>query len=205
MHEEEPRRFRADGDVRPVDVRAVAVRASRRRLFSDLAPGEREELVSDAVDAYDSAFGPVGRPRDLEAWLAMGMYRLMMDDFRTGRMLRPSVRPAGTPELTTLLGEWISTEPDHAGVVVDETTMDRFVRQLSPADARLLWLTATGYTREEIGDVLGTRPNAVSVRLHRLRIRLRETLEPVLDQGAVAGAGDAAGRDEEWRRGSSAS
>ena len=45
-----------------------------------------------------------------------------------------------------------------------------------------------GYTHEEIADLLGIRANAVTVRLRRLQLRLRETLEPVTDHLPAPGA-----------------
>lgn len=161
-------------------VRQTAVLVSGRRMFSDLSDADRDDLVGTAVDAYAFVWGPPGRPDDLEAWLALGMYHAMMSTFRERRMLR---RPVWSKDATTLAGlleEWLSADGS-TSVSVDEELTDRFLRQLSPADARLLWLRCEGYTREEIADLLGIRANAVSVRLRRLRIRLRETLEPVAE------------------------
>jgi RNA polymerase sigma factor (sigma-70 family) len=160
------------------------MRVSHRRMFSDLTEAQRDELVDTAVEAWAFAWGPPGRPENVEAWLARGMYHAMMADFRRCRMLRRPARLGESMSLDTLLEEWISSEHPHAKnalPAVDQTVTDRFLRQLSPADARLLWMRCEGYTREEIADLLGIRANAVGVRLRRLKIRLRETLEPVTD------------------------
>jgi RNA polymerase sigma factor (sigma-70 family) len=173
-------------------VRATAVLVARRRMFSDLSDAARAELVDAAVEAYDFAWGPPGRPDDLEAWLAAGMYAAMMAAFRERRMLRRPLRIAESTTIEALLEEWLSSEPTLAGThlpAVDQELTDRFLRQLSPADARLLWMRCEGYTREEIADLLGIRANAVSVRLHRLRIRLRETLAPMTDTTPTTDAG----------------
>ena len=44
-----------------------------------------------------------------------------------------------------------------------------------------------------MADLLGIRPNAVSVRLHRLRVRLRETLDPMTDTTPTHDAGEDTG------------
>jgi RNA polymerase sigma factor (sigma-70 family) len=170
-------------------VREIAVRVAHRRMFSDLSETERQELVDIALEAHASAWGPPGRPDDVEAWLASGMYHAMMHDFRERRMLRRPFRPGGPTRLDSQLEEWLSAGPSPAGgdlPSVDGELTDRFLRQLSPADARLLWMQCEGYTREQIADLLGIRPNAVSVRLRRLQIRLREALEPVTDTAPPA-------------------
>lgn len=171
-------------------VRGTALRVSRRRMFSDLSDVERDDLVAAALEAYLFAWGPPGRPENLEAWLARGMHHAMMAGFRQRRMLRRPVRGGQATSLDGLLEEWLSTESllgDRDLPAVDAELTDRFLRQLSPADARLLWMHCEGYTREEIGDLLGIRANAVSVRLRRLRIRLGESLDPVTDPVTDAG------------------
>ena len=177
-------------------VRELALRVVGRRMFSDLADDERSELVDVGVDAHTYAWGPRGRPVDVEAWLARGMYAAMMESYRQSRMLRP--RRSGAPaDLQALLEDWIAAEPGlPAPPVVDDALTDQYLRGLGAADARLLWLQSTGFTREEIAAQLGIRPSAVSVRLHRLRIRLRETVESttslVADTHAAGSATEAA-------------
>jgi DNA-directed RNA polymerase specialized sigma24 family protein len=165
-------------------------------MFSDLADDERAELVEIGIDAATYAWGPRGRPVDLEAWLGRGLFAAMMESYRQTRMLRP--RRSGAPaDLQALLEHWLATEPAAAlaGTVVDDALTDRYLRGLGAADARLLWLVSTGFNREEIAGLLGVRPSAVSVRLHRLRVRLRETVESMSDISA-AGAGPAGSTSE---------
>ena len=153
-------------------------------MFSDLTDTERADLVETAVEAWAFSWGPPGRPEHVEAWLALGMYHAMMAGFRQRRMLRRPARLGESTSLDTMLEEWLSTEhaqADGAMPAADAALTDRFLRQLSPADARLLWMKCEGYTHEEIADVLGIRANAVSVRLRRLQIRLREAVEPITD------------------------
>jgi DNA-binding CsgD family transcriptional regulator len=186
------------GRTDPRSVRRLAVRVSGRRMFSDLSAAERRELVDGAVDAYRHTWGPAGLPADLEAWLAVGMYAAMMQAYCEQRMLRRAVpRPAATT-LEGQLEHWLAADLLGMPAVLDLALVDRYLRQLSPADARLLWLEREGYTREEIADQLNVRPNAVSVRLHRLRIRLRDTaaplVDPLLDSTDPQGAGFGPGR-----------
>jgi DNA-directed RNA polymerase specialized sigma24 family protein len=183
-------------------VRQIALRVVGRRMFSDLADGERAELVQVGVDAFTHAWGPRGRPVDVEAWLARGLYAAMMESYRQSRMLRP--RRSGAPaDLQALLEHWLAAEPALAVPItgVDDALTDRYLRGLGAADARLLWLQSTGFTRDEIADLLGIRPSAVSVRLHRLRVRLRETVESMSElstegvPGSVAGPAGTNDRD----------
>jgi DNA-directed RNA polymerase specialized sigma24 family protein len=167
-------------------------------MFSDLTDLEREALVEIAVEAWTFAWGPRGRPAEVEPWLALGMYHAMMAEFRQRRMLRRPVRAGDALALDGLLEEWMSAEaaPDDGELpVVDSALTDRFLRLLSPADARLLWMRCEGYTREEIAELIGIRPNAVSVRLRRLQIRLRDAVEPIADHasGLWARPGSGAG------------
>lgn len=158
-------------------------------MFSDLSDIERAGLVELALEAWTHAWGPAGRPRDVEAWLARGMFSAMMHDFAQRRMLlRPARRDALS--LDDLVEGWLAAEPAPDGTesgLTGPALVDRYLRLLSPADARLLWMRCESFTREEIADVLGIRPNAVGVRLRRLQLRLREALEPLsaTDAGAV--------------------
>jgi DNA-directed RNA polymerase specialized sigma24 family protein len=192
VHEDDASRFDVDREMSRIEFRRAAGRVTRRRMFTDLSQAERDELVKVALDAYAHRWGPRPRPGDLEAWIAAGMHRAMMDAYRERSMLPPPTRPGLATPLSSLLGEWLAADAG-AGLVVEADLTDGFLRQLSPADARLLWLRCEGYTREEIADLLGIRPNAVSVRLHRLRVRLRETLDLMTDTTATHDAGEDAG------------
>lgn len=192
VHEDDASRFDADREMSRIEFRRAAGRVTRRRMFTDLSQAERDELVKVALDAYAHRWGPRQEPGDLEAWIAAGMHRAMTDAFRERSMLRPPARPSHAITLSSLLEEWLAADAG-AGVVVDAELTDRFLRQLSPADARLLWMRCEGYTREEMADLLGIRPNAVTVRLHRLRVRLRETLDPMTDTTPAHDTGEDAG------------
>ena len=171
MSDEDDMRFLSDRSVLGHQVQAAAERVSRRRMFSDLAAADRDDLVGTAIDKYYATWGQLGRPDNIEAWLATVMRNAMMDHFRRGRMLRPLRNDQDSVE--ELLERWQPSEPSLSTPVVDRDARDAFLATLTPADARLLCLKADGYSHAEIGEVLGIRPNAVDVRLHRLRIRLR--------------------------------
>ena len=193
VHEDDASRFGVDRGLSRIEFRRAAGRVTRRRMFTDLSQAERDALVKAALDAYAHRWGPRPQPGDLEAWIALGMHRAMMDAFRERSMLPPPARPSLATTLGSLLEEWLAADAGGSGPVVDGQLTDRFLRQLSPADARLLWLRCEGYTREEVAGLLGIRPNAVSVRLHRLRVRLGETLDPMTDTTPVEKTGEDAG------------
>lgn len=144
-------------------------------MFSDLSQADRDELVSTAIEKYYATWGPLGEPNSVEAWLSTVMYRSMVDQFRRRRMLQPRA-PQGDEGIDELLERWLPPAPSLSTPVVDRDAREAFLALLSPADARLLCLKADGFSHREIGEVLGIRANAVDVRLHRLRIRLRELL-----------------------------
>lgn len=182
VHDEGPTPGGGTGRAdRGKSVRKLALRVAERRMFSDLSAGERRDLVNTAVGAHQHAWGPAGRAADLEAWLAVGMYAAMMHAYGEQRMLHREVRRPRATTLEAQLEHWLAADASGTAAAVDAALVDRYLRQLSPADARLLWLHREGYTREEIAELLNVRANAVSVRLHRLRIRLRDTAAPVVD------------------------
>ena len=160
---------------------AAAERISRRRMFSDLSAADRDDLVGITIGKYYATWGPLGRPDNIEAWLSTVMYRAMMDLFRERRKLHHPSRRAEDGSLETLLEDWMPAVPSLSAPVVAQDAADAFLRRLSPADARLLWLKSQRYSSREIGELLDLRANAVDVRLHRLRIRVRELLSPEPD------------------------
>ena len=172
MSDDSSMRFLSDRSVLGHEVYDAAVRVSRRRMFSDLDQADRDDLVGTTIDKYYATWGQLGRPDNIEAWVATVMRNAMMDLFRRRRMLRP-VAGRGDESLEELLEQWLPPAPSLSLPVVDRDAREAFLAGLTPADARLLCLKAEGYTHQEIGDVLGVRANAVDVRLHRLRARLR--------------------------------
>jgi RNA polymerase sigma-70 factor (ECF subfamily) len=175
--DDEDLRFLSDRSQLGHQVHAAAVRISRRRMFADLSQADRDDLISTAIEKYYATWGPLGEPDSVEAWLSTVMYRAMVDHFRRQRRLQPHA-PPGEQSIDELLGRWLPPAPSLSTPVVNRDAREEFLALLSPADARLLCLKADGFSHREIGEVLGIRANAVDVRLHRLRIRLREMLVP---------------------------
>jgi len=73
-------------------------------------------------------------------------------------------------------------EPDHAedltGALDDAALVRAALRTLNDADAELLRLSAwDGLTNDQLAQLLGITTNAVAIRLHRARGRLRAALE----------------------------
>ena len=69
-------------------------------------------------------------------------------------------------------------EGPEAADVVDDTALRDAMARLTPPEAEALTLWAwEGLAPAEIAVALGVTPNAVSIRLHRAKIHLREALE----------------------------
>lgn len=158
------------------EVRAAAERISRRRMFSELSPAERDDLVGTTIARYYDRWGPRGRADNVEAYLARTMYRALMDLYRERKQL--PVRPVEDDSVDNALDRLLAPAPSLSSPVVGRAMADAFLAALDPDDARLLWLKAEGYSSREIGEFLGLRANAVDVRVHRLRRRLRELVDP---------------------------
>jgi RNA polymerase sigma factor (sigma-70 family) len=162
----------SDRSVLGYQVKDAVSRIVRRRMFSDLSQADRDDLAGIAMGKYYETWGPLGRPRSIDAWLSTVMYRAAMDLYRERARLRP-VGGAGIDPVQVLLDDRLPKAVSLSTPVVNADQVNRFLRQLSSDDAPLLWLKAHGYSHREIGELLGMRPNAVDVRLHRLRARLR--------------------------------
>lgn len=67
---------------------------------------------------------------------------------------------------------------DVAGALDDAARLRAALTTLTDADAELLRLSAwDGLSHGQLAQLLGTTPNAVAIRLHRARGRLRQALE----------------------------
>lgn len=185
MSDETRFRFLSDRSRIGYQVRAAAERIARRRMYSDLSHADREDLVGITIGKFYRRWGPLGRPDDIEAYLARTMYGALMDLYRERRMLPAPVAPVTDRTVDQVLEGWMPPAPSLSTPVADQDAVDAFYRQLSPADARLLWLKAQGYSSREIGEALDLRPNAVDVRLHRLRARLRGIVGPDAEDGTA--------------------
>ena len=168
-------------------VRAATERVARRRMYSDLSHADREDLVGITIAKFYRRWGAQGRPDDIEAYLASTMYTALMDLYRERQRFPEPVAPDSGRSVDEVLQQWMPPVRSLSTPVVQQHAMAEFYRQLSPDDARLLWLKAEGYSSREIGEFLGLRPNAVDVRLHRLRQRLRELVDPEAEDGTAFG------------------
>ena len=159
-------------------VQEAAEQIARRRMFSDLSGHDREELVGIAVEKYYATWGAYGQPANIQAWLSTVMFHAMAVLYRDRRRVRPPAAPQPDESAADIMEQLLPPEPSLSGPFASQDAADRFLGMLAAEDARLLQLAAAGYSHREIGEVLGTKANAVGVRLHRLRARLRELLGP---------------------------
>ena len=187
MTDEMDLRFLSDRSRIGYQVQAAAERIARRRMFADLSHADREDLVGITIAKFYRRWGPRDRPADIEAYLARTMYHALMDLYRERRLLPQPVAPDGSRSVESVLQGWMPPVRSLSTPVVQQHAVSEFYRQLSPDDARLLWLKAEGYSSREIGEFLGLRPNAVYVRLHRLRQRLHELVDPEAEDGTAFG------------------
>jgi RNA polymerase sigma-70 factor (ECF subfamily) len=108
-------------------------------------------------------------PSEPRGWLLAVCRRKLADHYRaTGRRgnLAEVLAASPTPD-----------QPDHGDILVERDRVRAAFDRLRPADQELLRLLAwDGLTHSEAADVLGCKPAAFSVRLHRARRRLREAL-----------------------------
>ena len=90
----------------------------------------------------------------------------------------------GAQRRSALAARLVVLDPPHpvdgpeAADVVDDTALRDAMARLTPPEAEALTLWAwEGLAPDEIAVALGVTPNAVSIRLHRAKIHLREALE----------------------------
>jgi RNA polymerase sigma-70 factor (ECF subfamily) len=90
------------------------------------------------------------------------------------RQRRLESGPGDADNLPDVLLSLHSTEADPARAALLNDAARRLCDGLSPADRRLMELRLQGYTSEEIAAEVGVSKNALMVRMHRLRQRLRD-------------------------------
>jgi RNA polymerase sigma-70 factor (ECF subfamily) len=120
------------------------------------APGDWQDLLQEMhLQLWRSYAGFDGR-----AALATWVYRVALN---TALSHQRRARPAHQP-LESI------AEPGDAGVPMDELgVLERFLATLDPVQRAVLLLDLEGLEREQIADVLGLSPNAVAIRMTRLR------------------------------------
>ena len=146
-----------------------------RRLARNLLDSEHdvEECVSDAFLAAWNAIPPA-KPDSLKAWLLRTTRNLAIHRLRYNTAAcRESRYDAALDELADILPAPESVETVlNARALAEE--IDRFLDGCDPL-SRACFVRRYWYA-EPVGDIarsLGLRPNAVSVRLHRAREKLR--------------------------------
>lgn len=154
-------------------VKASAERIARRSLYADLSASDRDELVGVAIDKYYGAWGKLGQPDNVDAWLSVVMRNALMDLFRQRRR---RVDHGADGDLNSFLDGILEPGPSLSRPVAAGMWREKFLEQLTTGDAELIVLRGDGYSSREIGEFLGINANAVDVRLHRLRARLKQLL-----------------------------
>jgi RNA polymerase sigma factor (sigma-70 family) len=163
----------SDRSLLGYDVRGAAEDIARRGKFSDLSAADRDELVGVAISKYYETWGPLGRPDNIEAWLSRVMHNALMDQHRARRWLVQPVARDDDGSVQALFERWSPSLPSLSTTIVNEAATRAFLRGLKSSDAQLLWLKAHGFSSREIADLLHITSNAVDVRLHRLRLKLK--------------------------------
>ncbi len=167
---------RSEEAIRELDRRYGA--ASRRMAQSILGTAaDAEECVSDAYLAVWNAIPPQ-RPERLGAWLLRVVRNLSVSRYRANTAVkRNSFYDAALDELAETLA---ASEGPEDALAARELAgyIDRFLSGLAAED-RVLFVRRYFFA-DAVGDIarsLGMNENRVSVRLHRLRQRLRSYLK----------------------------
>ncbi|MCO7219139.1 RNA polymerase sigma factor [Klenkia sp. PcliD-1-E] len=162
---------RTEGGVEEFEAVARAVVEPVRRYL------HRRTDAATADDALGEVLLVLWRraadvPADPLPW-AIGVARLCLANAERSRRRQH--------RLLTRIGPG-APEPDPtedvAGALDDAARVRAALRTLKDADAELLRLQAwDGLSSDQLAQLLGITPNAVAIRLHRARGRLREALE----------------------------
>ncbi|MDX6245621.1 MAG: hypothetical protein QOE76_3344 [Frankiales bacterium] len=147
----------------------VVLRFASARAEAEAAKDVTSETFLAAWRALDDL------PSQPRGWLLAVCRRKLADHYRAaGRRESLAEMLAVSPP---------PNHPDHGDTVAERDHVRAAFARLSPPDQELLRLLAwDGLTHVEAAEVLGCRPAAFSVRLHRARRRLREALaagEPI--------------------------
>jgi RNA polymerase sigma-70 factor (ECF subfamily) len=131
---------------------------------------EPEAAKDVTAETFLAAWRRLGDlPAEPRGWLLAVCRRKVVDHYRAaGRRGNLSEVLAASPTLN---------QPDHGEVLVERDHVRASFGRLRPADQELLRLLAwDGLSHAEAAEVLGCKPAAFAVRLHRARGRLREAL-----------------------------
>ena len=169
--------FRARSE-QAIEALRQAYGAACRRLAINILRSERdaEECVADAYLAAWNAIPPQ-QPEKLGAWLLRVVRNQALRRLRANTaQKRNSYYDAALDELADAL-----PAPDAPETAVEARELaaliDRFLDGLDPA-SRVMFMRRYWYADpvEDIARAMGMSRNAVSVRLHRLRSKLRDQL-----------------------------
>jgi RNA polymerase sigma-70 factor (ECF subfamily) len=117
----------------------------------------------------------ISSPQKLVA-LALEMLRRKLGRHwrRERRRQRPGPGEGDGDELSRLLADFCSPEPDPAQAAALAEARDRLCRALNETERRMILLRLEGHSTAEVARQLGLDANVLRVRLSRLRQRLRE-------------------------------
>ena len=138
-------------------------------------PDDRAELVQEIAAQLWSAWRGYDRDRPFSTWMYRVALNTAMTAARDRRMRQRHVAEADEAAL------------EHAGAPHHDTDAALLLAQVmesldSPSRALLL-LHLEARSTQEIADVLGLTPTAVTTRIHRIRQRLRDRF--ATDTGAM--------------------
>lgn len=161
-----------DSRARFTHLVSEVVEPVRRYLFRRTDPHTADDVLSETLLVLWRRLGEVP-PGDEIPW-AIGVARLQLANAERASRRRDRL----VAKVVTLdpPGEADIQAPDAA----DHAALRTALARLAPADAELLRLHAWEQLEvREIARVLGVTPNAVSIRLHRAKAKLRDHLRQV--------------------------
>lgn len=136
----------------------------RRIARSYAASGEDEDLLQDMlVQIWRSLPGFDGRSL-ASTWVYRVALNTALGSLRK-RYAQPSTTPMAHDTLVPLAAASVG-DPTDPGAL-----LDRFLAELPPLDRAVLMLSLDDLSYPEIAEVTGLNPNAVGIRLHRIKQR----------------------------------
>jgi RNA polymerase sigma factor (sigma-70 family) len=144
----------------------------------------REDAEEIAQDSFIKAFRALATFKQnskFSTWLYSIVYTTSMTFLRKKRLDTTSI------DDETIVIQLEGQVSDHAVIDVEHKSKMHYVNlaisQLAPVDAAIITLFYQGeQSLEEIAQALGMEANAVKVKLHRARHRLKEKIEGILKQ-----------------------
>lgn len=137
---------------------------------------DAEEIQSDtALAVWDSV--PPNKPDPLQAYVCRIARNLALDRYRYNSAAKRSGCDVLLSEIGEIVSDTAGAEDESMAALVASSVSD-FLRTRS-ADERKLFVRRYFYgdAVDEIARALGMTPNAASVKLHRMRARLKLFLE----------------------------